>query len=282
MRAVADRPGICLLLASLFVAGTTNAVCQEPVDSPRCRQAARLLLEGAQGESEQALHDALACGDVGIEAVAKAITLASTRPATDRRTLVVVAGLMRNDKVFDAALAVVRGSKVAFPVWSDALMILARQLQPDVALGYDEAGMCRLGWETEHLGTEAQGQLSPDRPERLSDALRAVSHDREAEPRTRALARCVATQIGFTLPPDVQVGDLHVEVLCGRRIRIRSAAPEAGIVEVHEGTSGRAWKLNIAPAQVREFSVENDGAVEIRLSERVVWRGMTGESPCPS
>ena len=200
----------------------------------------------------------------------------------DRRTLVVVAGLMRNDRVFDAALAVVRGSQVAFPVWSDALMILARQVQPDVALGYDEAGECRLGWETEHLGTAAQGQLSPDRSERLADALRAVSHDREAEARTRALARCVAVQIGFTIPPDIQIVDLHVEVVCGRRVRIRSTAPEAGVVEVHEGAPGRTWKLNIAPTQVREFSVQDDGVIEIRLSGSVLWRGMTSRIPCPS
>jgi len=221
------------------------------------------------------------CGDEGIQAVATAIDRLRDSAPEYMRSLVLTARDARYDRVFDAALGLAAASGLPPQVREAALVIMANHLMPNLHYGVDQEGRCLGGGFTE---VTDHGQLSPDRPPQFLTLLDTLIRDRTLATPMRKFVRCVAVQVGYyDLPLDVRPDDLHIEVVCGYRIRVRNDAPDDAVLEIREDLSGRTRKVHILAGAVEEFptsipegsSIYAGGPVYVSLRGEEVWRGVT-------
>ncbi len=269
----------CAVALGMMLLSPGPVAGQELPDSVRCRHSLEVVKGGPRPSHSHVLGDALGCGDAGIKAVAIAIERIPEHPEADLQGLTSVAGLMRDDRVFDAAVTLLTSRPASPDVWQTGLFILGRHLDPAAALGMDSSGKCAVGWVSPSMGRNQEGQLSPDRPLRFQQVIQTLTQDRALPQPVRNLARCVAMQAVVSISPDIQAADLEVTVVCGRTLRIRSSAPDGGILGIREGEK-RPWALNIDAGGEREITVDDEGSVGILLLGKVLWHGSTSTRPC--
>jgi len=189
--------------------------------------------------------------------------------------------MIRNDRVFDAAFGVARIPSLSPEVREAALVIMASHLKSNTGFGVGHDGQCRFSWQDHAF---SYGELSSDRPPRFLALLDTLIRDRTLDGPMRTFVRCIAWQVGYyDVPLDVRPDDLHIEVVCGYRIRVRNDAPDEAVLEVREDLTGRISNVRISAGGEVEFptslpegsTIYAGGPVYVTMRGEEVWRGLT-------
>lgn len=257
-------------------------------DSIECARAIRFVKHGGPA---RALYVVPFCGDPGIQALATAISRLQHPVTAHVSDLVFAGGMTRDDRIFDAAIALARVRGLEPDTRKGALVILASHLRFGFAFGVDDRGQCRFGGASVDFVLQ-QGELSPDRPPRFRSLLDSLIRDRTLGAPMHMFIRCIAWQVDhFGLPLDVRPDDLHVELVCGYRIRVRNDAPDDAVIEIREDLTGETSKVTVPAGREAEFAtslpegstIYAGGPVYVTLQGEDVWRGVTTGWPwwCP-
>jgi hypothetical protein len=190
------------------------------------------------------------------------------------------AGIIRDDRVFDAAFMVAASADAALEARLAALAILVRQHDPNLSGTLGQDGTCDVIPNSEYWSAPSPWtDLTADRRARMPLLLNDIAHDRSARARLRQTAGCVARQLGIVLRPDARPAELAVVPRCPLRLQITNRAPEGVVLRVH--AQGEGFGVNIDAGRTQTVSLSSPGEVRVFLGDSLIWIGNPPESPCP-
>jgi hypothetical protein len=165
----------------------------------QCHQTANVIRTGVPDSTGMYWGMAPACGDEAAAAVATAILNLKFHPERHAVIPEQVAGMLRQEVVFDAAFQVAQDSTIAAESRETALKVMAYQVDQHRHLGAEGNG-CAIGWTSGNLGLPPVGELSTELLKRFFVLARGIAGNRSGDPDLRREAECIVGQLADKSP----------------------------------------------------------------------------------
>lgn len=201
-RFLRDSVWLCpvLVLAMPSCSRSQQGIGTQSPSVADCATSTQIVKAGTTDSTGGAWGNVPFCGELGVEATVAAI-IRMAHSEVDRRLIDVwSAGMVRDPKVFSAALALAADSNSLPRSRETALEIMARQHDLNTGIGLDEHGSCVLALSGEHMGIPPLAEPSKEHSARFAALLGALASSDKTDPRLRTSAQCIQGQLTGKLP----------------------------------------------------------------------------------
>jgi hypothetical protein len=215
------------------------------------------------------------------EAVAQAIGRFGSDGGTDGNVFSPsAAGLVRDDRVFDAAIALAGHRAASVDARVAALEMIGLQVDENFVIGLRGDSSCSNEYPVGGLHpVRVRPPLDVGRRGLIPPLLADISLDRSLPLQVRLSAKCMARRLSIPVPPDVKPGDFTASLDCSRRLTIVSHSPDQATLVLVMGPDSTT--IMALPDTSTGIYVRPAEVLRLALGSEVIWAGGWPPPGCP-